>query len=785
MVAAVFVVPAILSPRPAMAQPSRSGTPRRIVLAPAPLDFALRELARQAGITIITTDEGLRRVRTRGLVSDGPPARVLATILRGTGYRAVAIDATSFRIVGQPRRPAPRPSPSLHSAALPAPRIAEAGRDIIVTASKQGTVLARYPGSISIIGRGVTVPAGGADLSAVAAQTPILQTTALGPGRNKLFIRGIADSSFNGATEATASLYLDEVQIAFAGPDPGLKLYDIAEVEIAEGPQGALHGSGAIGGIVRLTSNPVSLDHTGGRVEAGAALTDHGGPGGDGAIVANMVLKPQTLGLRVVGYHAVEGGYIDNRRTGARHINRVLTSGVRGTLRWLPGNGWVVELGGGTQAINARDAQYVIGENTLETRAAIAQPSWSDMRFGRLVVTRNWDDGLQFVSATGLVGGASFERYDATVRGPYLSYQLSGTKSLLTHETRLSRRLARGGSWVVGVNFAADQSVMGRSLTTRRNERPVLGVTNVTRSGALFAEATYPLTEALWLTLGGRVTVARVDGEPSIIPRTTYYIKGRSTTRVDPTFGATWRVGRGWTLFGRYQSGFRTGGLAVATGAGRVANFESDSIVMTEIGLRHTRSGPTGLSASLSLSRANWDAIQADLINRQGQPFTSNIGNARIDALEGWAEWTPRADWHVTGALFLTDNRVTGPIAEHSRARNRRLPETPSVSARIGVEHERPLARDWTLSLRGEVAMVGPSVLGVGDLLDVRQGGYGVGNIGITARHGPHALALTLDNLLDERGDRFAYGNPVLLSRQEVSTPIRPRTIGMRWTADF
>ena len=92
----------------------------------------------------------------------------------------------------------------------------------------------------------------------MAGQTPILQTTALGAGRNKLFIRGIADSSFNGATESTASLYLDDVQIAFAGPDPGLKLYDIGEIEIAEGPQGALHGSWSIGGIVRLISIPVN-----------------------------------------------------------------------------------------------------------------------------------------------------------------------------------------------------------------------------------------------------------------------------------------------------------------------------------------------------------------------------------------------------------------------------------------------------------------------------------------------------------------------------------------------
>ncbi|MDR6115378.1 MULTISPECIES: TonB-dependent receptor domain-containing protein [unclassified Sphingomonas] len=776
---------ALAMPSAARAQPQDYGdaatAPRRIVLAPATLDFALRELARQAGITIVATDDRLNRVRTSTLHLTATPARALDRLLRGTGYRAVAIDSTSFRVVGAPRTA--RPTKIAHPKTVPPP--ATNGQDIIVTASKQGTALARYPGSVSVVGRGVTLPAGSINLSDVAAQTPILQTTALGPGRNKLFIRGIADSSFNGATESTASLYLDDVQIAFAGPDPGLKLYDIGSVEVAEGPQGALHGSGAIGGIIRLTSNPVSLDRDGGHVEIGGALTTHGAPSADMALVANLVAIPQTLGLRVVGYRGVTGGYIDNSRTKRTDINRVLTNGGRATLRLAPGDGWRVELGGGAQSIVARDAQYVTHEDSLVTRAAIPQPSWSDMSFGRILLSKDWASGLQFVSATGLVDGASFENFDASAVGAVESYQLSSDKALFSHESRLSRRLPGGGSWVLGINLVSDQSVMGRSLTIRQGVRPVIGVTNVTRSGAIFGEATHPVTRALWVTLGGRVTLARVDGEPSITPRSGQYVRGRSTARVDPTLGFTWQPGGDWTLFGRYQSGFRTGGLAVAAGVGRVANFDPDSIAMVELGLRHLRRGDTGLSASVSVSRANWRSIQADLLGRGGQPATSNIGDARVDALEGWADWVPQQDWHINAALFLTDNRVTGSTAMLSRARNRRLPETPSISARLGVIRDLRVAPELTLSARVDAAFVGPSVLGVGDMLDVRQGGYGVVDAGLTARHGRYALALTVDNLLDERGNRFAFGNPILLGRHNVSTPVRPRTMGLRLSADF
>ncbi|MEK9212994.1 STN domain-containing protein, partial [Sphingomonas sp. 2378] len=74
--------------------------------------MALRELARQGGITVITTDDRLRRVRTPALTTDIPPARALRLLLRGTGYRAVAIDGEGFRIVGAPRPPRPAPRPA-------------------------------------------------------------------------------------------------------------------------------------------------------------------------------------------------------------------------------------------------------------------------------------------------------------------------------------------------------------------------------------------------------------------------------------------------------------------------------------------------------------------------------------------------------------------------------------------------------------------------------------------------------------------------------------------------
>src|SRR3546814_3098560 len=87
-----------------------------------------------------------------------------------------------------------------------------------------------------------------------------LSSTHLGAGRNKLFIRGIADSSFTGPTQATVGQYLGDIRLSYNAPDPDLRLYDVDNVEVLEGPQGTLYGAGSLGGIIRVVPNAPNPD---------------------------------------------------------------------------------------------------------------------------------------------------------------------------------------------------------------------------------------------------------------------------------------------------------------------------------------------------------------------------------------------------------------------------------------------------------------------------------------------------------------------------------------------
>lgn len=748
---------------------------RPISIPATTLDVALMTLSRDLGIDIISTEPGLRRIATRGVRGRLSARSALDRLLANTGYRAVAVHAGAFRIERAPVRPVALPR---RISPAPAPAPLPPG-DVVVTASKREIPLLRYPGSVTILDVDTTTPGRhGGTLAEASRAIPILQSTQLGRGRNKLFIRGIADSSFNGATQSPTSIYLDDVQLNYSGNDPGLRLYDMQSVEVLEGPQGTLYGSGAIGGVIRLTSTPVDLRRSAAAMEGGLTATTGGAPGGDVAVMINQPIVDGRLGVRAVAYSARSGGYIDDLRRGLTDVNVDTTRGGRLNLSLRTANDWQVEASGAAQWIDSRDGQYAeANAGPLARRSTIAQPFDNQLLFGRFTTSRSWGSELHLLIATGLVSYRSDEQFDATLlpTTPVI-YRSNHRKRLISHETRLSRSLPGGHSWVLGLTLVDDRDVLARSVATPGGERTIIGVTNVTRSASLFGESTVAVTPSLAITVGARGTTGRTDGSPSNTPTSGSFVRGRSTGRVDPTLAASWQLASRLAAFGRFQTGYRTGGLSVAPGIGRVADFRSDSITVGEMGLRRTSTGATGLALSASLSLAHWSNIQADLISRRGQPYTDNIGDARITAFEASADWRPIAGLRAQGAVLITDNRVSGPIADLSVRNNRRLPETPPFAAHGALSYEWS-AGDVTPRISAGVDHVGRSVLGTGDLYDISQGRFTVFGLAGTVRRGPVELSVDIDNLTNIRANRFAFGNPFSFALREQTTPLRPRNI--------
>lgn len=799
---------AIVASAPAAAEGVRIDAP-----AGRAADVAVT-IARQTGSSIVIADREVANRRVPAIRGKLTAEEAVMGLARSAGARAIPAGPNGWRLVAAPppqerRRPAtsrPGPVPAPATPPPEAPPI-----EIVVIGSKRETPLAEYAGQVELIDGEALTLGGVGGTEKIMQRIPTVSSTYLGSGRNKLFIRGIADSSFTGPTQSTVGQYLGDLRLSYNAPDPDLRLSDLARVEVLEGPQGTLYGAGSLGGIIRLVPNEPEMGLVAGSATIGGSATQHGALGGDASTTANLPLIGERAALRFTVNAETQGGYIDKPRLGRNDVNRTDIFSGRAMARIALGYDWTVDLIGVGQRTDGRDSQYADRNGPPLTRAALVSEGFdTDFAQGQLVITGRLGE-VRFRSSTGITGQEIEERYDATPpnEAPRLFTQHNDTR-MVANETRLWRPLGDRFGWVVGGSYTHNRTRLTRTLGAPDEQGAVTGVTNVIDELTLYGEASFRLTEGLVATGGGRYTHSRLGGEGEdvspFLAETLAAITSARTEQVFlPSASLAATVSPDTILYGRYQEGFRPGGLAIA--GNFVARFKNDRIATFELGGRHGRagSGPFDLAASVAYTR--WQDIQADFIDSAGFPSTANIGDGRIwtATLTGGVAVTPNL--RIDAGLTYNDGRIDEPnallftrvapvlaIPEFS-GRLEDLPpellehitEIPNIarfSGRIGFDYRRPLGGELELTAQGWANYVGRSRLGVGPELGEEQGDYL--DTGLTVRVGRPDMGVTLGltNLSDEEGNRFALGTPFAIGRDQL-TPLRPRTLRIGLDAAF
>ncbi len=797
----------------ASASAAQAETRRPVDLPAGSLGSAVVALGRQAGISIGVSDPRLAALPVRRVRGQFTVRQALQKLLDGTDAGFVNIGADSWRIV---RRMVPTPQRVVQRAVIrPAVMTVEEPPpdDIIVTGNKRATPLSDYPGSVSVL-RMDDLPVGaeGRGTDAIAQRLPGVGSTHFGPGRNKLFIRGIADSSFNGPTQATVGQYLGETRLNYNAPDPDLRLYDIATIEVLQGPQGTLHGAGSLGGVMRILPVAPRLGETQASAALSAAATAHGAPSYDANFMVNLPIAGDAVAVRAVGYAVRDGGYIDDTLRDLKDVNRTDTYGGRISLRAEPAPGWTVDIGGTYQSIRGRDSQYANRDLVadLVKESPIAQAFGNDYALGQFVVRKQWDSGLSFVSATGIVRQDIDETYDATQPdGPPTLFRQLSRITLLSSENRLAYDMDGGLSWVVGSSLVRNHYRLARS-TGAEMINNVTGVSNRVDEATLFGEMTLAITPSLSVTGGGRLTHARLSGDaldaPLLEEADVKSQARRSETTFLPSLAFNYSPGSNFTLFARYQEGFRPGGIAVRNNF--VQRYQNDDVASTEVGLRYGGTGTGDLNIALSVAHTRWNDIQADLIDDTGLPATNNIGDGRIWSVDATIGWRPLPGLLLEASGVYADSKLTDPFAPAVVLRSSLvaydggtgvsngglgsvfplpataviaesddLPNVARFNARIGADYSTVLRGGFDLRVSGWARYVGRSRLGVGPVLGVSQGNYLDTALSARIGRGGYGLFLSATNLFDTIGNRFALGSPFTLPHERQITPLRPRTL--------
>jgi outer membrane receptor protein involved in Fe transport len=752
-----------------------------------PVDTALVRFGIQAGVSV----GGFPTpgcVGTSNAVSGAlTPSQALRRLLpAGCGFRKV--DARAFRITGQRSGAVQKPAP-----APPQPGdLAE----LVVTAERRAEPLRGSPFAVSALSAEEIDRLGAKSFAAASGQFVGVAETNLGPGRNKILIRGVSDGAFTGRTQSTVGLYLGDVPITYNAPDPDLRFADIDRVEVLRGPQGTLYGSGSIGGIVRIVPALPDPSRMLGRLAVEGTFNGHRDRSSGVEGMLNLPVLGGAGAVRGVAYYDELPGFLDNPGLGLKDTNHGHRSGARLTALADFDDGWQAQATISRQSIYSSDAQYTDGPEPYVRTAALLEPHDNDFTLvgGSLAHVGAAADVR--VSAAYIDHDRS-TRYDAT--GAFdlparkvAAYDDSQRTELWVAEALATSAEATRFRWLgglfgsvaretsTGVLDASPSGGRARSAFARRDHLA---------EAAVFGEVTYDLTSRLTATAGGRLFATRVETWSGDFELARTPIPDFHHHLTDEGFAPKLRLAYAFApdrvVYVQLQDGYRAGGFNVPAKADGRPNagenfpdFRPDRLHSYELGGEASLFDRT-LTLRAAIFRAVWRNVQTDQFRPSGLPVTLNIGDGFNTGLEFEATWRPDSHWRARlNALLDNPDLHPDPTVFPSRT-DIGLPGVAKQAVSLDVAYHWTLAGDLRAEISGQATYVGRSYLtfhqsAVREISDNGQGRL------VASLQGPSwELQAFVDNVTDESGDTFAFGNPFTRSRAQQSTPLAPRSFGL------
>ena len=769
--------------------PAKAASARiRFHIEPQAYSEALLDIAQQANVTLIgaASCNGYWAGRLSGAVT---LEQALDQTLAGArcGWRLIAPGAVEIFPV--PRVELQKPEPPVTVS------------DVLVTATRRIRNARELAVAITTIPRVGLEATGASNAGEAASQFAGVLVTNLGPGRNKLLLRGLSDGAHTGRTRSTVATYLDDVPVNYNAPDPDLRLVDVERVEVARGPQGALFGAGSLSGVYRIVSRKPDLSDFSSEIRATGAITRGGAPSGAVEGHINIPLSSLDLGLRLSAYEEVQGGYLDDVIQVRSNVDQTERRGARLMIAFKPNDTWSATLTAAGQHLRSRDTHYTAPGRGLTRAVRIREPHVNDIELLAATVKASWGWG-DLVSSTGVVRHRYSSVFDSTATKQL--YTRTGVTSAYFERTQtrmfvqdvvLTSRGAGRLEWLGGLygSYTAVESPTEFSVQVPRAPLiPVYGDDrrDRVRELAAYGEASYRLAPEVTLAAGARLFSTHTRTKSDVVSEN---FAPRALDRsvdfqsVSPKISLQWTVGRGNLLYAVASEGYRSGGVnsggAVPLAPQR-STFRPDRLVNFEAGLKLE-----GMSRHVSLNSAVfydiWKDIQTDQFRPSGIPYTINAGDARVLGLE--TEVAVRAGGvtaQINGRVSAV--KTSNANSDFSAPLVNGLPGAPAISGGALLSYERLIVGDWTVRLVGQATYVGPSRVTF-DASQPKTGGFFrtrlsaevFGTVGDT----PVGLQVYVLNPLDTFSDTFAFGNPFNPDQARQITPQRPVTVGITLSA--
>ena len=794
------------------------------------LDKDIRDLARQTGITISFSRRAFKKHERDVFVGNFTPAASLEVLLKGTGYTYQFVNENTVRIFKiKPKKSVQKTKPNKtkmqdpvrRRGVTPTPRI---GNDeIIVTANKRThfEVLQSAPYSASVISGNMLKTLGVIDSQSLSLHIAGVEMTNLGSSRNKLSVRGISDGAFNGRVQATVGVYFNNTPINFNAPYPEIPLIDIESVEVLRGPQGSLYGAGSIGGIYHISTKAPNLRSKSAWIETDASMTRAGGINTGFMGMVNLPLVEGKAGVRAVAYVIDNSGYIDDIRLGIKDVNSTTIRGGRISGLWQISPDWSLNLGAAYHDVNTNDTQYALGSLPRLQRANyLREPHHDDLLHLHFYIEGDMQWG-NIKSTTSWINRSITDQFDASLSLPAnfsravepTQYSEERDINFFSHETIFNVDINDNLDVLLGgfikhanIDYQSDYSILGITVADLENLYNESRNDTSTHYG-VFGEVDLVLTDKLEMSVGVRWFDEHLNTDTLIndFEQPKFSIAGeKKDNDILPRFNIGYQFTKDAYLYGLATVGYRVGGLNTGNSVNSLASpsleaklsddddddenlsiFESDVITMFELGGK-TRWLNDALIVNASIFYVNWKNIQTEHILADGFSNVLNAGDATNLGYDFEVLYHPTLSIDIQANLTVNDpDFVNINPALGANIDGKHLPRIPNFSGGVIMTFRKPITTTWNSSWSIDYAYTGASQLSFAPSDDLSMGNNHYLNARASFANDSWQVEGFVTNLLDDKSNTFAFGNPFTFRLQKHITPQRPRTIGVRIRRQF
>lgn len=311
---------------------------------------------------------------------------------------------------------------------------------------------------------------------------------------------------------------------------------------------------------------------------------------------------------------------------------------------------------------------------------------------------------------------------------------------------------------------------------------------------ALYGEVTFDATARLSATAGLRWFDFRFDTDSRVTQAAGQRVFNGSddATGLSPKILVSFDARPGLLFYAQAAEGYRPGGFNTAGRIGQAFDvpgaparrYQADELWNYELGAK-LRGWDDRLQARIAIFYATWESVQSDQYLADGTAYTANIGNGDNRGVEAEAALRLSDQIDLRAAALLNDPEITRQNLDFSSRHDASLPGVSRVSASFGVDYHRPLPGDRILRFQGQATYVGASYLTF-DADNIHEMGEYLSLRGVASLEaGVWTLAATMDNPFGAHPNSFSFGNPFLITRDQIITPPRPRTLSVRMSRRF